>query len=54
MLIEPPLDAAELRSVEAGQGLAEQLGVFLRAARGAFSANTERAVRSDLAIYGAW
>ena len=54
MLIEPLLDGAALRSVEAGQGLAEQFGDVVRAAREAFSANTERAVRSDLAIYGAW
>ena len=34
--------------------LAEQLGHFVRAARSAFSSNTERAVRSDLGIYTNW
>ena len=43
-----------LSPAEAGQSLADRLAEFVRAARGAFSANTERAVRSDLAIYGAW
>ena len=54
MLVEPASDATELRPAEGGQSLAEQLGDFVRAARGAFSANTGRAVRSDLAIYAAW
>ena len=54
MLIEPPFDAVALRPAEAGRTLADQLGGFDRAARGAFSANTERAVRSDLGIYGDW
>ena len=43
-----------LRPAAAGQGVADRLAKFVRAARGAFSANTERAVRSDLAIDGAW
>ena len=54
MLVEPAFDAVALRPAEAGQSLADQLGGFVRAARGAFSSNTERAVRSDLAIYAAW
>ena len=33
---------------------AEQIGRFLRAARGAFSDSTERALESDLAIYAEW
>ena len=32
----------------------ERLGAYVRAARGAFSDNTERAIRSDLEIYTAW
>ena len=44
MALEPPL----------GSPAAEQLGRCVRTARGAISANTERAVRSDLAIYAAW
>ncbi len=43
----PP--AAELEAASA-----EQIGQFLRAARGAFSDSTERALRSDLAIYAEW
>ncbi len=39
---------------ETRQSLVEQFADFVLAARGAFSVNTERAVRSDLAIYGAW
>ena len=33
---------------------AEQIGQFLRVARGAFSASTKRALKSDLAIYAEW
>ena len=54
MLVEPASDAVAPVPAEAGQDLAEQLEDFVRAARGAFSANTRRAVRSDLGIYGAW
>ena len=34
--------------------IARQLGRYVRAARGAFSHNTERALRSDLGIYATW
>ncbi|MDE0305592.1 MAG: hypothetical protein OXI87_12040 [Albidovulum sp.] len=34
--------------------LAKQLGQFVRAAIGAFRSNTERALKSDLAIYAEW
>ena len=54
MLIEPPSDAEEARAPDPGRSLAEQLACMVRAARHAFSANTERAVRSDLAIFGEW
>ena len=58
MLIETPSGAVALRPAGAGERAAERLedrlGAFVRAARGAFSANTERAVRSDLAVWGAW
>ncbi|MDE0410447.1 MAG: tyrosine-type recombinase/integrase [Alphaproteobacteria bacterium] len=50
----PTPDAVALPPAEAGQNLADRLADFVRAARGAFSANTERAVRSDLDVYGAW
>ena len=33
---------------------AQQLEAYARAARGAFSNNTERAIRSDLAVYAKW
>ena len=35
-------------------GKAQQLERYVRAARGAFSHNTERALRSDLGIYATW
>ena len=54
MYLEPPLDPSEAPGTEREPALAEQLGQFVRAARCAFSTNTERAVRSDLAIYAAW
>ena len=54
MYLEPPLDPSEASGAEREPALAEQLGQFVRAARSAFSSNTERAVRSDLGIYSAW
>ena len=54
MPIGPASDAVALRRTAEAQSVADRLGEFVLAARGAFSANTERAVRSDLAIYGAW
>ena len=50
----PVSRAAVPGPAETRQRLVEQLADFILAARGAFSANTERAVRSDLAVYGAW
>ena len=54
MYLEPPFDPSEGPRPEGEAALAELLGQFVRAARGAFSSNTERAVKSDLAIYAAW
>ena len=54
MYLEPPFDPSEARGPDHEPALAEQLGQFVRAARGAFSSNTERAVRSDLGIYAEW
>ena len=54
MFLEPPFNASEAPERDREPELAEQLGRFLRAASGAFSSNTERAIRSDLAIYAAW
>ena len=54
MYSEPPFDAVAARAPCADETPEEQLGGIVRVARRAFSANTERAVRSDLAIYGEW
>ena len=54
MYLEPAFSASEATGTDRDPALAEQLGHFVRAARDAFSTNTERAVRSDLAIYAAW
>ena len=51
---EPASRAVAPRPVAADRDFADRLGAFVRAARGAFSTNTERAVRADLAVYGAW
>ena len=54
MYLEPPFYPCEEPGTERDPTLAEQLGQFVRAASGAFSSNTERALRSDLAIYTRW
>ena len=54
MYFEPPFDVSEATGTERETALADLLGPFVRAARNAFSGNTERAVRSDLAIYAGW
>ena len=54
MYVDPALDVSEAQRLDSEPVLAEQLGRFVRAARSAFSSNTERAVKSDLAIYAAW
>ena len=51
---EPPSDGSEAAGRECESAFTEQLGRCVRTARGAFSGNTERAVRSDLAIYAGW
>ena len=51
MLVEPAHDAVALPAVTGGQSLEDSLDGFVGAA---FSANTARAVRSDLAIFSAW
>ena len=50
----PPFDTSKRPARDRDAMLAEQLGEFVRAARGAFSSSTERALRSDLAIYAGW
>ena len=54
MYLEPALGASEETGTDCEPELTEQLGHFVRAARHAFSSNTERAVRSDLSIYAMW
>ena len=54
MFLEPSFDVWDEPAVDREATLAERLGQFVRAARGAFSDSTERALRSDLAIYAGW
>ena len=54
MLLEPPIEAAAPAAPDPAPAPAEVLWRYVRAARGAFSGNTERAIRSDLALYAAW
>ncbi len=54
MFLEPPFNACEEPAAVREPALEEQLGQFVRSARGAFSDSTERALRSDLAIYAEW
>ena len=54
MYLEPPFNPCEEPVPDREPALAEQFGAFVRAASGAFSSNTERALRSDLAIFAAW
>ena len=54
MYLEPLFDSCEEPAPDRDPALAEQFGRFVREASGAFSSNTERAVRSDLAIFAAW
>ena len=54
MFLEPPFQAPEKPVSDRKAVLEEQLGQFIRAARGAFSDSTERALKSDLAIYAEW
>ncbi len=54
MYLEPQFDPCGEPGTERGTALAEQLEQFAQAASGAFSGNTERALRSDLAIFAGW
>jgi len=54
MYLEPPFDPCEKPEKERAPALATRLQRFLQTANGAFSSNTERALRSDLAIYAEW
>ena len=54
MLLESPAPSLEATDAEHGAAVEGLLGAWVRAAEGAFSANTERAVKADLGIYTAW
>ena len=54
MFLDPPFNSSEALEGDRDPALAEQLGQFVRSAQGAFSSNTERALKSDLAIYAEW
>ena len=54
MLLESPAPPPEATDADRGAVVETLLGAYARAAKGAFSANTERAVRADLGIYTAW
>ena len=54
MYLDPPFDPCDKPVRERAPALATRLQRFLQATNGAFSSNTERAVRSDLGIYAAW
>ena len=54
MFFEPPFNALEAPGADRASVLAEEFGHFVRTAHGAFSSNTERALRSDLTIYARW
>ena len=54
MYLDPPFDVSQPAGPDGQAAPPEQLDAFVRASRSAFSGNTERAVRSDLAIFAAW
>ena len=54
MYLEPPFDPCERPEKERAPALAKRLQRFLQTTNGAFSINTERALKSDLAIYAEW
>ncbi len=54
MYLNPQFDSCEEPGPEPESALAKLLQQFVQAASGAFSRNTERALKSDLAIYAAW
>ena len=54
MFVETPFDVPEAARPDGEATAEEALGRFVRGGSGAFSDNTERALRSDLAIYAAW
>ena len=54
MYLEPPFDPCEGLGTEREPALTERFGQLVWAASGAFSSNTERALKSDLTIFSEW
>ena len=54
MFVETPFDVPESSRPDGEAAATEALGRLVPGGSGAFSDNTERALRSDLAIYAAW
>ena len=54
MFVETPFDGSEPPRPDGAAAAPEALGELVRGGGGAFSENTERALRSDLAIFAAW
>ena len=54
MFVETPFDVAERLRTGGEAALPEALGRCVRGGSGAFSDNTERALKSDLSIFAAW
>ena len=54
MYLEPSFDPSEASGPEGEAAVAKLLAQFVRAARNAFSGNTERALKSDLGIWAEW
>ena len=54
MLLESPAPASDATDADREAVVEGLPGGYVRAADGAFSANTERAVKADLGIYTAW
>ena len=54
MFVETPFDVPEAPRPDGEAAAEEALGRFVRGGDGAFSENTERALRSDLAIFAGW
>ena len=54
LIADPTCDLEILARVEHAAVAGEQLTVYFEAARGAFSRNTERALRADVEIFASW
>ena len=54
MFLEAQFDAPLAPAPAPAPDIEQKLGRYVRAARGGFSRNTERAIKSDLGIYAGW